>query len=681
MPSIVQPSEEIGKQLRHQDQSELLDAIDELTRRGLQKYVSLPQVIVCGDQSSGKSSVLEAISHVRFPTKDNLCTTFATELLVRRTPSNGAPVSIIPGASSNDHPEAKAKLERFATEHPQCEPEDLGVLVDAAKQAMKDASDATGNPFFDHTLRIQLCKPDWPPITIVDLPGLIHAENQDQTKNDVKLVRELVNKYMQNPRSIILAIVSAQSDAALQIVLSLAKDADPERKRTMGIITKPDTLELRGPESMGNFLRLARNESENHQFKLGWHVLKNRDPRSLSQSAKERDAAEKSFFSQSPWKTFEDQNCLGIDTLRLRLSRVLHERIASSLPDIIGEIRTQTAKAESDLAKLGSDRSSRQTKEVHLIGIAQSFRTLAQSAVEGTWSDLIDPFFKNPYGAEGYSKRLRAVVQNLNSQFSILMHSRGSQWKVMDDSDDASATSDPDGSTISANKALEDMSSGLDDYPGIHLFDESESVTREYLLRKTEALSERTRGRELSGVFNHDTIGEIFREQSQKWTRLAQHHVKTVWLAVKHFLEMAFEALADPRTFNAIMLDIIDPAMDVKKTQAEMKLEEILVPHTKLHPISYNSTLLRTMKELKYKRELAKAKSEADELMQSSKTKTFSEADMENIINIFLDSTSSTRVEPSDIFGCSDILDYMNAYYEVLIFNFFRIPLLMNISR
>jgi hypothetical protein len=248
MPAVIQPGEDgIGKQLRHQDQSELLNAIDELALRGLQKYVSLPQVIVCGDQSSGKSSVLEAISQIRFPTKDNLCTTFATELLIRRTPSNGAPVSIIPGASCNG--EVKAKLKKFSTEHPRGEPEDLGALIDAAKQYMKDASEATGNPFFDHTLRVQLCKPEWPPITIVDLPGLIHTENHDQTQNDVKLVRELVKKYMNNPRSIILAIVSAQSDAALQIVLALAKDADPERKRTMGIITKPDTLELRGPKA------------------------------------------------------------------------------------------------------------------------------------------------------------------------------------------------------------------------------------------------------------------------------------------------------------------------------------------------------------------------------------------------------------------------------------------------
>lgn len=49
------------------DQRRVMDIVDKLRRTGLSGVVELPQLIVCGDQSSGKSSVLEAITEIPFP--------------------------------------------------------------------------------------------------------------------------------------------------------------------------------------------------------------------------------------------------------------------------------------------------------------------------------------------------------------------------------------------------------------------------------------------------------------------------------------------------------------------------------------------------------------------------------------------------------------------------------------
>jgi Dynamin family len=76
---------------------------------------------------------------------------------------------------------------------------------------------------------------------------------------------------MGNKRSIILAVVSAKDDYANQIVTKLARDVDLKGLRTLGIITKPDTLHV-GSESEKSFFSLANNE--NVVFRLGWHVLK-----------------------------------------------------------------------------------------------------------------------------------------------------------------------------------------------------------------------------------------------------------------------------------------------------------------------------------------------------------------------------------------------------------------------
>jgi len=79
---------------------------------------------------------------------------------------------------------------------------------------------------------------------------------------------------MKELRSIILAVVSAKNDYANQIVLKLARATDKKGNRTLGVITKPDTL-IPSSESEAMYVSLARNQDV--EFRLGWHVLKNMD--------------------------------------------------------------------------------------------------------------------------------------------------------------------------------------------------------------------------------------------------------------------------------------------------------------------------------------------------------------------------------------------------------------------
>ena len=292
--------------LQSKDYAQFLDVIDLLRSQGISHYVQLPQLIVCGDQSSGKSSVLEAVSGVRFPTKDNLCTRFATELILRRAPTTSATAAILPGSERSD--EEKKKLLEFKT--PTVQINDFPSLVDAAKDAMGLNSDTKA--FSDDVLRVEISGPRQPHLTLVDLPGLIHAENKQQSAKDVRLVQSLVRSYMANTRSIILAVVSAKNDYANQIVTKLARDVDPGGLRTLGIITKPDTLHV-GSESETAFLNLARNEDV--VFRLGWHVLRNRDFNSRECSVEERDERERAFLSQGVWTSLT-ASTVGIMTLK-----------------------------------------------------------------------------------------------------------------------------------------------------------------------------------------------------------------------------------------------------------------------------------------------------------------------------------------------------------------------------
>jgi GTP-binding protein EngB required for normal cell division len=137
---------------------------------------------------------------------------------------------------------------------------------------LRNAIGINGNDkvFSIDILRVEILGPSQPHLTMVDLPGLFLAGNKDQTEEDSQLVESLVLSYMKEPRSIILAVVSAKSDFALQQITRHARAVDPKGTRTLGLITKPDTLD-EGSDSEKFFAELAQNKDV--EFRLGWHVV------------------------------------------------------------------------------------------------------------------------------------------------------------------------------------------------------------------------------------------------------------------------------------------------------------------------------------------------------------------------------------------------------------------------
>jgi GTPase SAR1 family protein len=81
---------------------DLLEKIDRLFACNVGEYVDLPQLVVVGDQSSGKSSVLEALTKLPFPRESGLCTRFATQIIFRRSQETHVSVSVIPADNATE---------------------------------------------------------------------------------------------------------------------------------------------------------------------------------------------------------------------------------------------------------------------------------------------------------------------------------------------------------------------------------------------------------------------------------------------------------------------------------------------------------------------------------------------------------------------------------------------------
>ncbi|KAK4150761.1 interferon-induced GTP-binding protein Mx [Chaetomidium leptoderma] len=583
---VAFPSDALSR-LCSKDQLVLLDSIDQLRLHGINNYISLP-------------SVLEAISGVSFPVKSNF-------------------VSIVPH-DSRPEPERKAllafrqELEDFA---------DLGQLVERAKTKM--GITAYSRAFAKDILRIEVTGLDRPHLTIVDLPGLIHSETKSQTTSDVDLIQDVVQSYMREPRWIILAVVSAKNDFANQVVLKLARAADPSGTRTLGVITKPDTL-VPGGGSESMYVSLARNQEV--EFRHGWYVVRNMDSEKGASNLLTRDAEEATFFSSGVW-TALPHSSLGIDKLRGRLSKVLLGQIASELPGLMEEINQKFGSCRDQLEKLGEPRASPEDQRRYLVHLSQSFQMLVKTSVGGNYNN---PFFSDAKTELGYQQRIRAVVQNLNESFASNMSLRGHYHQITD------------------LEVAEPVSASSCDVV---------RITRDDFISMIEKLIGKTRG-------------YLFLKQRRPWGEIARLHVDEVWNAASRFVKLVVAHTADASAAKALQLEVFEPAMKEVLKAMRDKTTVLLSPNQNSHPITYNHDFAETLRKVRSERRLKEPERLLRQFLGVNSLEPNNHLaacyDLKGLADALAKSASSEPDMKRSAAG--EALDCLNAYYKVALKRF-----------
>jgi GTP-binding protein EngB required for normal cell division len=606
--------------LQSNDTRSLLDVVDNLRSQGISRYIDLPEIVVCGEQSSGKSSVLEAISGVLFPCKDNLCTRFATELILRRGAVAPIRIRIVPGSEENRTEADKEKLLKFNVSV-SAEDLDLGDVIESAKEYMGINDDT--KVFSSDILRLELSGPEQPHLTLVDLPGLFQAGSRSQSDADSDTVKSLVLRYMRSPRSIILAVVSAKNDFNNQSITRYSREIDPSGVRTLGLITKPDTLD-RGSDSESFYIELAQNREV--KFKLGWHVLRNRDYTTRNSSLKERNRTEQLFFSSGAWGSL-DSSQVGVHSLKSRLSKILKDQILVQLPDVLSQIQDGICDCSKRLKVLGAPRATVQEQRRHLLTVSQSFTYLIKAATDGSYSDS---FFGDASTDEGYQKRLRAHLQNILAKFADMMRNQGHTYDIVDQ--------------------------GFTNHP--------RQISWEDYIAKVNTLLTRSRGRELPGTFGPLIIGQLFLEQRKPWTKLVKETMEEVVRAVRHVLYAALSHVCDPYTREGILIRIIYPKLDCLEKELQEKVIELLQPHDNGHPITYNHYLTDNVQKAQAGRRMREIKKTLEQFFGDDYTNLGTVRLSFNIENL-----TKLLVEKSEAdmnnYASSTATDFMQAYYKV----------------
>lgn len=626
----------------HGEQKALLDAIDNLRKHGIDRFVDLPQIIVVGDQSSGKSSVLEAISRVRFPVKDGLCTRFATELVLRTDSHTRVDVQIQPSETSK---------EAHSFEEKSFNKEELPRIIEDAKKMMLEGDSG----FSEDVLRIEISGPDVPHLTLVDLPGFYHGEDENQSAAGRDVVDRLVERYMARKNSIILAIISARNQVVMQKVLTKVKQHDKKKERTLGIITKPDTL-ISGSHDEESFVRLAKNLEKSHELSLGWHVLRNRGETETSDTDEQRDQKERDYFESSLWSSIPSRN-RGVEPLRKKLSGILLGHIKHSLPDLISSIENAINDRKTKLGRLGEPRSTIRELRMHLTKIASQFHILCLRAIEGNYAD---EFFGGLYygnavetGNDNKLKRFRALARNFNRAFAYVLETKGSRRVILpkprgDGVEDGSVKFEQ---IVALPEPIERLVNR-------YKFSAPATVRFKDITVELESLSSYNQGNEFPGTSNDRLAMKLFQDQSRPWEAIARRHVELISHYAKLFVEklMGYIIHPDKDTYAAILSDIVDPFFEEKSALLESKLQELLYNYKSGYPQPLDSEFRNLLTQRRQKN----MDVDAIKDLMASQPEFFTEEARTKF-------GATGTLERESEFGVESLIDKAETYYKVRI--------------
>ncbi|KAF5578625.1 interferon-induced GTP-binding Mx [Fusarium pseudocircinatum] len=580
----------------------LLDKMDKLRELGISNMVPLPQMVVVGDQSAGKSSVLESLTGFHFPRSVTLCTRHATEIICRREETESIVVSI--HAVDADEEQAKS-FHRTATN---LDVEEFAQIFQDAAKVMgikSESSDSsTGSAFSRDVLRVEISGPDEDHLTVIDVPGMFENVTPGvTTKEDTELVKNMVQNYIQESRTIILAVVPCNGDIANQKILTYAKEVDPEGKRTLGVLTKPDLA----VEQATKAVVIDLVNGKRRDLQLGYCVVKNRSADDSSSSAEERTRAEKDFFSKAPWTTLSPDR-LGIPALKVRVQQLLMDRTKSEFPKVRTELGIKQRECETLLKLMGESRSTEAEQRIYLGRVAAQFVQIKNFG--------LDAYYTRHKIFENEDLKLITRIREINEGFGQVLYEKGHTRNFfVSDEDEAAETTETNGATDHEEDEDEDVKRvelynqatftipllGEEDLVDDILYDayHCPKPHGEDILTYIEKEYLTSRGYEI-GTFSGEMLPVTFKEQSKKWQPMARAHVSNAILIVHHFIRNVLNASCPDFSIREELWAFILEDLQNRYRRAVDHVEFLLEVEFEGKSITYNPNFNDSLNRLKF---------------------------------------------------------------------------------
>uniref|UniRef100_A0A672IHA7 Dynamin-1-like protein n=1 Tax=Salarias fasciatus TaxID=181472 RepID=A0A672IHA7_SALFA len=333
--------------------------------------IQLPQIVVVGTQSSGKSSVLESlVGRDILPRGTGIVTRRPLILQLvhidaddrRKTnEENGNLSSVFVLKEWGKFLHTKNKI--------YTDFEEIRHEIEAETERIS----GNNKGISDEPIHLKIFSPHVVNLTLVDLPGITKVPVGDQPKDIEIQIRELILKYISNPNSIILAVTAANTDMATSEALKVAREVDPDGRRTLAVVTKLDLMDA-GTDAMDVLMGRVI------PVKLGIIGVVNRSQLDINQKKTVADSIRDEYgFLQKKYPSLANRN--GTKYLARTLNRLLMHHIRDCLPELKTRINVLAAQYQSLLNSYGEPVDD---KSATLLQLITKFAAEYCNTIEGT---------------------------------------------------------------------------------------------------------------------------------------------------------------------------------------------------------------------------------------------------------------------------------------------------------
>lgn len=342
------------------------DTLGELQQLGVNHIVSLPSLVLVGDQSAGKSSLMSGLAGLNLPRSEGVCTRCPIHIRVSRHDEWSCRVSLQLDYSY-ERPEGRHITRQDVTAEnpfppwvPQTrEVKEFKTIYDSNKddienvlrwaqvailnhgrnsdafipgtgaiprgQALADVAELTDAKFSPNIVALEIKGPDLPDLSFYDLPGIFRNSAQEEDEYLVQVVENLARKHISREDALIIWAVPMNADPETSSTLSIIREMGA-KDRTIGVMTKADLLP--GEGSHTQWLSMLRGERHaiGHEYFI--------TSRPTDQALEDQLRWEEALFSDHghekwPAEFVEFRNRCGVERLKAALSEKLGKAFAT----------------------------------------------------------------------------------------------------------------------------------------------------------------------------------------------------------------------------------------------------------------------------------------------------------------------------------------------------------------